>query len=142
MTLTAAIRGSGWTSTSSCAASGSSSRTRSGVSSAASQANAASRSGWPAGIQTPMLALPPLSPERAKATSPSGTSRVSPSTGGEARAGSSRRPIGSNGAVWVGGAMSTLLPSAITTTWGTVSCGTYAARYSPNGAPFEGGAIR
>src|SRR4051812_10884768 len=72
-TLTARRFGSAKTRISRPGASGSSSRTRSGVNSAASHAYAASSR-----VQNPTLPLPPLSPDRAPATAPSGTPTTSP----------------------------------------------------------------
>src|SRR5665811_2352373 len=75
--LTANRLENGWISMSSGAASGSSCLTVSAVSSPSSQAYAASRCGWSAGIQTPTFASPPLSPLRAYAMFPKGLRTVS-----------------------------------------------------------------
>src|SRR3954447_3487828 len=118
-TFTARRLGRPKTRTSRSAASGSSSRIRSGVSSATSQPYAASSR-----TQNPTLALPPLSPDRAPAMVPNGTRTVAPP--GLAAGGAAGRTGGTGAHGGCGTVV--VVPSERWTTCSTSSAGTSAGQ--------------
>ncbi len=93
------------------------------VSACASHRHAASER-----TQSPMFALPPLSPLRAPTNVPSGTRRVGPSGNGGGRDGSGGS---ASSRVVAGEAMSIRVPSGRTATCGTVAASTNASRNTP-----------
>src|SRR5215207_4551598 len=104
------------------AVSGSSARTRSTVRNPSSQAHPSSLR-----ANTPRLALPPLSPERAPTTRPRGAATVPPA--GSIAPGPGAGSVG-RAAAGVGATESTTVavPPSTTTCWGTSSAGTTAGR--------------
>src|SRR5207247_1738162 len=88
--------------------------------------------------QTPTFASPPLSPERAPTTVPSGTRKVVPDGAATGRAGRG----GSGGsAVRCGAGIATRSPDGSTATCATSPCRTDPAVKTPNGAASPGSVV-